>query len=844
MEKKWLLVFLVVLLLVFSVVLVFSDVEEDSFLGEVKSYLVSDEEVLFSPGMIDTKKVISGGEEILEGETTQRGEILDSLNEQLFDEEDVLYFSLPSSIEVDSIFDGTFEESIKIQVDYDYPVAGVSVSGNGEIFSKGGYARVLAEGEDNNVHLIFASDFLGLDDIFDVENFCEWETCHLLTGVVIKYLIIEIKDGYLKLDGVYALREDSPDASRLLSREDYKFSQEGIKVERWNDVISEKGFKWIADETSVSGLSYVEKKKLFGGVSENGELFNNGELPNTFGFEYYKGGIFEIPSEKKTEVKVEEDERVHMSPSNLPPYWDWREVHGENWVTPVKDQRGCGSCWAFASAGATELLVNLYFNQHIDLDLSEQELVSCMPDGDTCNGYWPRIALDYVINNGIVEENCFPYQATDPDCGVPCTQRCNNPVELISITGRDRFDDSNEETLKGMITNNGGVSGGIYSWGHAMNLIGYDKDFLDEETVWIFKNSWGEWWGENGYGRIKTDITDIGWTHALLNPVFSDEVLRQIACADNDGDGYCNWGISETKPGTCPAWCEEEKDCDDDDPNTIECYTPRCDDGIDNDNDGYVDYPDDFGCSSVYDYNEENNGDSECNDGIDNNFNGLIDQEDSMCDSWDDNDEERACEDGIDNDGDGTCDLFGCWIDETWFPKDPECSSYNDPYEDMIAYCPEGFEVYTENYPDDSRCVYNGYNNHLNYDDTLNYCEDENAWLPYSYELSQFCWQLDLRSDDAAGFVRVADPFSSGHKNWHDTGFHFSSPECGDVEYDHCGTRKMNSECEIVEGLYGDDQEAGFVCLKMPGYRYPFECQDGIDNDNDLYTDYPEDPSC
>ncbi|MBU1988885.1 MAG: hypothetical protein KKD94_05390, partial [Nanoarchaeota archaeon] len=90
MEKKWLLVFLVVLLLVFSVVLVFSDVEEDSFLGEVKSYLVSDEEVLFSPGMIDTKKVISGGEEILEGETTQRGEILDSLNEQLFDEEDVL----------------------------------------------------------------------------------------------------------------------------------------------------------------------------------------------------------------------------------------------------------------------------------------------------------------------------------------------------------------------------------------------------------------------------------------------------------------------------------------------------------------------------------------------------------------------------------------------------------------------------------------------------------------------------------------------------------------------------------------------------------------------------------
>ncbi|MBD3164391.1 hypothetical protein GF323_04270, partial [Candidatus Woesearchaeota archaeon] len=47
-------------------------------------------------------------------------------------------------------------------------------------------------------------------------------------------------------------------------------------------------------------------------------------------------------------------------------------------------------------------------------------------------------------------------------------------------------------------------------------------------------------------------------------------------------------------------------------------HVPECSDGADNDADGYIDYPDDFGCSSEDDDSEANDGDFQCNDGIDN----------------------------------------------------------------------------------------------------------------------------------------------------------------------------------------------------------------------------------
>lgn len=94
-----------------------------------------------------------------------------------------------------------------------------------------------------------------------------------------------------------------------------------------------------------------------------------------------------------------------------------------------------------------------------------------------------------------------------------------------------------------------------------------------------------------------------------------------------------------------------------------ECgQAPACIDGADNDSDGFVDYPNDAGCSSYADASEIPN--TECNDGIDNDSDGKVDLADPGCTSTTDTSEYRGivCDNGVDDDGDGLIDLsdLGC----------------------------------------------------------------------------------------------------------------------------------------------------------------------------------------
>jgi C1A family cysteine protease len=64
-------------------------------------------------------------------------------------------------------------------------------------------------------------------------------------------------------------------------------------------------------------------------------------------------------------------------------------------VTPVRDQKGCGSCAAFAAMVAVE---SAFLATHpgvnaSSLDLSEQELLNCK-GGNQCLGAWPKAYLD------------------------------------------------------------------------------------------------------------------------------------------------------------------------------------------------------------------------------------------------------------------------------------------------------------------------------------------------------------------------------------------------------------------------------------------------------------------
>ncbi|MBU1036912.1 hypothetical protein KKF32_02665, partial [Patescibacteria group bacterium] len=66
----------------------------------------------------------------------------------------------------------------------------------------------------------------------------------------------------------------------------------------------------------------------------------------------------------------------------------------------------------------------------------------------------------------------------------------------------------------------------------------------------------------------------------------------------------------------------------------------QCADGLDNDGDGLIDYPNDPGCSSASDNDETDPSVAQCADGLDNDGDGLIDYpNDPGCSSASDNDE-------------------------------------------------------------------------------------------------------------------------------------------------------------------------------------------------------------
>jgi C1A family cysteine protease len=284
----------------------------------------------------------------------------------------------------------------------------------------------------------------------------------------------------------------------------------------------------LANGTKADGLTTKDIKALREQGEIEGWTFSVSEIPATrYDLEdlcglvepegWWRGARFDPCSQKRS----------------LPTRFDWRDSSG---CTPVKNQGGCGSCWAFGTVGPLEC--NIKIKEGVTVDLSEQWLVSCNSDGWSCGGGWwahnyHEWKADPCGGVGAVLEADFPYTASDApcDCPYPHEYLIDDWAYIGSSSGVPPV-----ESIKQAIIDYGPVSvavyansamqaygGGIFNGcetaeiNHAVVLVGWD-DSQGTEGVWFMRNSWSTGWGENGgYMRIPYGCSQIGYGACYVN---------------------------------------------------------------------------------------------------------------------------------------------------------------------------------------------------------------------------------------------------------------------------------------------------------------------------------------
>ena len=310
--------------------------------------------------------------------------------------------------------------------------------------------------------------------------------------------------------------------------------------------IGDSGNSWQAGETSMSALSIEEFERRLGAQPPPGKTLAN---------------LQREANAKRASMRAE------ARSAGAPAAYDLRDAGGKNFISPIRDQGGCGSCVAFGVCATMEGTFRVENQDATNpIDLSEAHLFYChgRAQGRNCdNGWIPDQALTTCKATGIVDEACYPYTAGDQDC----TGRCSDwQQRLYKVT--DFHVETSTATMKDWLSTKGPLTAcfivyddfryyrsGVYRHtsgaqrgGHCISIVGYD----DNAQCWICKNSWGAGWGENGffkigYGECAIDSWQVCAVQGVTKPQHDDNqdgvwqknrMITALWCNDQVRNGW------------------------------------------------------------------------------------------------------------------------------------------------------------------------------------------------------------------------------------------------------------------------------------------------------------------
>eukprot|EP00340_Litonotus_pictus_P005097 CAMPEP_0170519006 /NCGR_PEP_ID=MMETSP0209-20121228/4560_1 /TAXON_ID=665100 ORGANISM="Litonotus pictus, Strain P1" /NCGR_SAMPLE_ID=MMETSP0209 /ASSEMBLY_ACC=CAM_ASM_000301 /LENGTH=458 /DNA_ID=CAMNT_0010804771 /DNA_START=575 /DNA_END=1948 /DNA_ORIENTATION=+ len=266
-------------------------------------------------------------------------------------------------------------------------------------------------------------------------------------------------------------------------------------------------------------------------------------------------------------------------PSNsLPENFDWRNLDGKNYCSVNKNQHiphYCGSCWAHATTSALADRFNILnrieygISSAPDVNLSVQSIVYCQNEkGDSCHGGNADFTYQFIKKMGVPHDTCLQYTANDSEdhtCkGLNRCEVCHSPLPKPHEKGdskdycfsvedypiyyvKEQGKVHGVEAMKKEIFARGPIAcyiettpkmhaykGGIYyehvettEINHVVSLVGWGKE--EDKEYWILRNSWGTYWGENGYMRIEMhkNVDNIESYCFWATPTYTKEIPKK-----------------------------------------------------------------------------------------------------------------------------------------------------------------------------------------------------------------------------------------------------------------------------------------------------------------------------